>query len=67
MTSLTMFDQSVTKTETITLRVSWEQKKRIEYLAQKKGVSMSRFIMSLVSEENHRQMTNDLYDDGLPF
>jgi len=67
MTSLTMFDQSVTKTETITLRVSWEQKKRIEYLAQKKGASMSRFIMSLVSEENHRQMTNDLYDDGFPF
>ena len=67
MNTLTMFDQSATKTETITLRVSWEQKKRIEYLAQKKGVSMSRFIMSLVSEENQRQMTDDLYNDGFPF
>ena len=67
MNSLTMFDQSATKTETITLRVSWEQKKRIEYLSQKKGESVSRFIMSLVSEENHRQMTKALYDDGLPF
>ena len=64
--TLTLYENRPAKSETITVRLSWEQKKGLARLAERKGLSISKFILSLVDEENQRMINDSLYGD-LPF
>ena len=65
-----LFDERDTKDETLTIRLTKRQKDRIGFLAKRKGLSASKFIMALVGEENQRHINEshfNLCEDGMPF
>ena len=69
MHNLTLFDEKDSKTETLTLRLSFFQKRRINQMAIRKGMNTSKFVMHLIALENTRLINEELFDpdNGLPF
>jgi uncharacterized protein (DUF1778 family) len=58
-----LFYEQENKTELITLRLTPKQKARIIELAEIEGLSISRFIIRLVSAEHERQAGAKAVDD----
>jgi uncharacterized protein (DUF1778 family) len=64
--SINLFSAKPVKNEAITLRLSWDEKQRIASMAERKGMNVSKFIMSLIADENQRFINENFFDD-LPF
>ena len=72
-----LFSEKVVRTETITIRLTYEDKERLRSLAN--GQSISAFILSLLAKENARQVNAQVanffdygdettnVDDGMPW
>jgi len=69
MQNLTLFDEKDSKTETLTLRLSFSQKRRINQMAIRRGMNTSKFVMNLIALENTRLINEELFDpdDEMPF
>jgi len=60
---LTLFQARGTKTATITIRLTHEQKNSIQFLAQ--GTNVSAFLLRLIAKEHQRQVSNQIFEHML--
>jgi predicted DNA-binding protein len=67
---LDLFTARERKVETLTLRLTKEQKERLNVMACRGGMSMSLFVLMLIGREHIRVLNEEVFndsDDGLPF
>ncbi len=68
LNDFTLFNKNDTKSETLTIRLTRQQKQRINLMARHRRVTATRLVLDLIGQENDKLIAEGLFDlDDLPF